>query len=402
VKFKFLIVSVSLALMSPAPSQAAEGELINAMDDLRFGQPKEKASADLVEGKVGKAVRFRFEKEARSTFFTSNIHGTPDWDRAAGFSFWIKGEGIDGFGGLEFIYDEDYAVRYDLAFPVKGNEWTKVTVAWDDLIPVLPGPRALPLGTSGGNPASKLSGLWFGKWWYWGDYPALTFAVDEIRLEPTIDRDSSIYRPEGLPLRRVVEKARAGKPLTIVTMGDSLTDKRHWANREVCWVDLLKARLKGIYESEASIINPAIGGTQLRQNLVLIPIWLDKTPEPDLVTVFFGGNDWDAGMRGEEFERSCADAVNRIRRATKGKADVLILTTNPSSSRWDTAAELAEACRKAARNRNAGLADTDRAFHEAGPDDRDRPFVDDRVHLSRVGHEVVAGTVLKAIESSRK
>ena len=147
-------------------------------------------------------------------------------------------------------------------------------------------------------------------------------------------------------------------------------------------------------------MNPAIGGTQLRQNLVLMPRWLDRAPEPDLVTIFFGGNDWDAGMRGEEFRAACADAVDRVRRATKGKADVLILTTNPSAARWEATAELAEACRRAARDRNAGLADTERAFHTAGKEDRDRLFVRDRVHLSREGHGVVAGAVMEAIEAT--
>ncbi len=118
------------------------------------------------------------------------------------------------------------------------------------------------------------------------------------------------------------------------------------------------------------------------------------------MTIFFGGNDWDAGMRGEEFTRACADAVDRVRRATKGKADVLLLTTNPSAARWEATAELAEACRRAARDRNAGLADTERAFRTAGEDDRGRLFVRDRVHLSREGHEVVAGAVLGAIEGT--
>lgn len=75
-------------------------------------------------------------------------------------------------------------------------------------------------------------------------------------------------------------------------------------------------------------------GTQLRQNLVLIPRGLGPDAEPDLVTMFFGGNDWDAGMRGEEFQRACDDAVDRIRRATNGKADVLLMTANPSAARW--------------------------------------------------------------------
>lgn len=395
-----LVVPVTLVF---APAEAGEGEggVIDAMDAIRFQPPKAKGEAELIPGKVGKAVRFRFEKDARSTFFTSKTHGAPEWDRAAGLSFWVKGEGADGFGGLQFIYDDDFAVRYDLAFPVKGTGWTKVEAAWRDFIPVLPGPRSKPLGTVGGNPPSKLSALWVGKWWYWGDYPALSFAVDEIRLEPVIERGEA-DDPDGLPLARVLAKLKAGKPLTVVTMGDSLTDKRHWANREVAWVDLLRDRLKEKYGSDVTIVNPAIGGTQLRQNLVLMPRWLDHAREPDLVTIFFGSNDWDAGMRGEEFERTCADAVDRVRRLTKGKADVLILTANPSAPRWETTAELAEACRQATRDRNAGLADTEQAFHARGEGDRDNLFVSDRVHLSRVGHEVVAATVVKAIERAGK
>jgi lysophospholipase L1-like esterase len=391
-------VLLFLALASLSSPAFADDGVIASMDELRFGPPKEKGRAELVEGKVGKAVRFVFEKDCQSTFFTSNIHGTPEWDKAAGFSFWVKGDGVDGFGGLQFIYDDDYAVRYDLAFPVKGQNWSKVTVAWNDLVPVLPGPRAKPLGTPGGNLPSKLSGLWFGKWWYWSDYPATSFAVDEIKLEPKISRDTNNYKPVGPPLGRVFAKLKAGKPVTLVTMGDSLTDKRHWANREVAWVDLLIEQLHGQYGSKITLMNPAIGGTQLRQNLVLIPKWLDTAPAPDLVTIFFGGNDWDGGMRGEEFEKACEDAVDRVRKATKGKADVLILTTNPSAVRWTETAELAEACRKAARSRNAGLGDTEKAFHTAGKDDRNKLYVDDRVHLSKLGHQTVADTVLQAIK----
>ncbi len=395
-----LIPLLLLASGLIALARADDPGVIATMDAIRFGPPKGKGEAELVEGKLGKAVRFRWDPGARSAFFTSNLQGNPDWDRAAGFSFWIKGDGPTGFGGLQFIYDDDYAIRYDLAFPVQGTEWTKETVAWGDLIPVLPGPRALPLGGPGGNPPSKLSGLWFGKWWYWGDYPALAFAVDDIRLEPTVDRDKAEHKPDGPPLGRVLAKLRAGQPVTVVTMGDSLTDKRHWSNREVGWVDLLRDRLKAIGGSEVTVVNPAIGGTQLRQNLVLIPRWLDQTPEPDLVTVFFGGNDWDAGIRGEEFRRACDDAVDRIRRATGGKADVLILTANPSAVRWSETGELAEACRAAAGDRSAGLADTEAAFHAAGKLDRAPLFVDDRVHLSRLGHEVVARTVARAIEAA--
>jgi lysophospholipase L1-like esterase len=388
---------LALALATAGHAPADDDGLIAGLDDLRFAPPPEKGRAELVDGKVGRAERFRFDPDARSVFFTSNLGGAPSWDAAEGFSFWVRGVG-GGFGGLEFIYDDDYALRYDLAFPVVEGEWRMIDVAWSDLVPVLPNPRAKPLGTPGGNPPSKLTALWVGRWWYWGDYPAITFDLDEIRLEPRVPRDAADHRPDGPPLARVRAKLRAGEPVTIVTMGDSLTDKRHWANRETAWVDLLKDGLKADFGSDVTIVNPAIGGTQLRQNLVLMPRWLELAPAPDLVTVFFGGNDREAGMRGPEFEAACADAVDRIRRATGGRSDVLLMTTNPTAARWGDPAELADAVRRAAEARHAGLADTDAAFRRAAGDDPGRLYVDDRVHLSRAGHAVVAEAVLEVIE----
>ena len=264
-----------LTLLPASMLRADEPGIIDAMDTLRFQQPKNGA-AQLVVGRSGQAVRFHFDRDSQGSFATSNIRGTSEWDRAAGFSFWVKGDGTDQVAGLEFIFDEDYAVRYDFAFPIKGTEWKKVTAAWSDLVPVLPGPKARPLGAKDGNPPSKLSGFWFGRWWYWGDYPALTITVDDIRLEPTIVRDADSHRPEGEPLARVRAKLEGGRSVTIVTMGDSLTDKRHWANRPLCWVDLLRDRIKDRFHCDVTLVNPATGGTQLRQNVILIPRWLDR------------------------------------------------------------------------------------------------------------------------------
>jgi lysophospholipase L1-like esterase len=309
----------------------------------------------------------------------------------------VKGDGSQACGGLQFIYDNDYALRYDYLFPINSTDWTKITVAWRDLIPVLPRPNAKLLDPQGENKPSKLSSLWIGKWWYWGEYPACSFAIDEIRLEPEITRDANDYQPTGDPLARVKAKLKAGRPITIVTMGDSLTDYRHWANREVAWPKLLSKQLNEKYGSEVTIVNPAIGGTQLRQNLVLIPRWLDKAPEPDLVTICFGGNDWESGMRGELFREANSDGIDRIRRATQGAADVLLMSTVPSVTQWETRAELGEACRAAAKDRSAGLVDLEKAFWDAGQDNRERLFVRDKVHLSPAGHQLVADSISNAL-----
>jgi lysophospholipase L1-like esterase len=386
-------------VLAAAPGQSADdAALIHALDKPDRFRAGEKGKIEVVDGKVDKALRFIYPEKCQNVYIMTGIRGKPEWDDAAGFSFWVKGDGSDHFGGLQFIYDEDYAVRYDFMFPIKSTQWTKVTVAWEDLIPVLPGPKSVPIGPGAVNKPSKLSALWFGKWWYWRDYAACSFAVDELRLEKKIERGRNSPAPTGSPLARTLAKLKEGKPITIVTMGDSLTDTAHWANREVCWPALLQKQLEGKYKSKVTIINPAIGGTQLRQNLVLMPRWLAQTAEPDLVTVCFGGNDWDSGMRGPQFEETVADGIARIRRATADKSDVLIMTTLPTVAQWTTRNELGEACRRAARAGNAGLADTEHAFHEAGKDDKDKLYCKDKVHLGPVGHELMARIVLEAIE----
>ena len=400
----FLVAAALLGALAAA--RAADDFLIDSMDEVHFHPPKEKATVEAVEGKVGKAVRFAFDggpRYAGGAFCTSNLHGAPAWDRAAGLSFWLKGDGSDNFGGLELVYD-DFGVRYDYAFPLKSKEWTKVVVPWRDLVPVLPGPKSRPLDPTGDNKPSHISAIFFGKWWYWGDYPAYSFAVDDIRLEEKIAVDDADTKPDGAPLARVLAKLKAGQPVTIVTMGDSLTDTHHWANRETNWPALLKERLEAKYKSPVTIVDPAIGGTQLRQNEALIPTWLPKAPEPDLVTICFGGNDWDAGMRGKQFRAANAEAVDRVRRATKGKADVLIVTTVPQAARWGALAELAEACRQAARDRNAGLADAEKAFQAASKEEAERGkwYVKDATHLSPAGHALMAQTVQEAVEAGGK
>ncbi len=139
-----------LVLTAFGAARAADDSLIDAMDELHFQPPKEKGKAELIDGKVGKAVRFSFDQDARGAFFTSNRRGSPAWDKAAGLSFWVKGDGSDHFGGLELIYDDDYAVRYDYAFPLKSTEWTKIVVPWREPRPC-PARREVGAARPGGG-----------------------------------------------------------------------------------------------------------------------------------------------------------------------------------------------------------------------------------------------------------
>ena len=197
-------------------------------------------------------------------------------------------------------------------------------------------------------------------------------------------------------------KLKARKPITIVTMGDSLTDKRHWANRERLWAEELVARLKRAYGGEVTLVNPAIGGTTLSQNVILMPRWLQDAPSPDLVTIWFGGNDWDSGVRGPRYRQYLEMAVDRVRRATKGQAEVLVMTTCPGFAAWETRNELCRAAFEVARERKTGFVDAATAFHKAGSREealKRQYWAWDNVHLGAGGHALIADTVLRAIGS---
>ncbi len=400
-----------------------EGALIDAMDAVSFtaptdGDKKVKGAVELVDGKVGKALKFTFEDNCLNVNATpiNTFKATPEWDNAAGISFWLKGDGSDHLGSFQFVYNWDYTTRYTVTFPIDSTEWKKVVIPWREMIPSLSRGEIKPLDPKTGNLPSKLALVGFGKWWFWKDYAGHSYTIDDVRLEAKIELDTTDYTPKGNPLARVQQKLKEKKPLTIVTMGDSLSAPEHWANKEVIWHGLLTKMIKEKYGSDTKIVNPAIGGTELLQGLIIIPRWVKQAPEPDLVVIFYGGNDRAGGVTPEKFLEIQKDAVERVRRATKGKADVMIMPTAPAIAKadppeptaWELTRPIAEACRKAAAAKNAGVADVYAAFDAVPKDGREKLFANlpgtttcEGCHLGAFGHETVAKTVLAAMEGGK-
>ena len=191
--------------------------------------PRPCGSVELVPGKFGKACRFTFAANAADGFFEADVQATPEWDKAAGISFWVKGDGSQSWGGIRLIDRRDYARLYSFCFPIDSTEWRKITVAWADLIPE----RALSkfIDPAGGYAPSRFGYICFGKEKHWDDFPACSFAIDQIALEPEIPADKTDYTPARSGTPRFLAKLKAGQPVTMVTMADSLSDPRHWANK---------------------------------------------------------------------------------------------------------------------------------------------------------------------------
>jgi lysophospholipase L1-like esterase len=358
-----------------------------------------KAAAGTVESiddvKFGKAMKLRFVEGASGGFMMAHIPTAAGWDQAAGFSFWIKGDGSSHYGGIELIDKDNFALRYAYCFPIDSTEWRKVVVAWRDLVPELAGPL---VGVKNGYSPSGFGYFSFGKWFFWRDYPAESYSVGPIVLEPKVEAEAAASVEPGLT--RVAAKLRQHKPITIVTMGDSLSDPHHWSNHPTLWSGLLVQAIKDRYNVTTTLVNPAIGGTTLSQNIVIMPLWSKEAPLPDLVTVWFGGNDWDSGVRGPRFAEYLRLAVDRIRRQTHGSADILLMTTLPSRARWETTRELEQAVRDVAREKKTGFVDIAAEFRKAPSADaasKSHYWGWDNVHLGQKGHEIVAAAVLGAI-----
>jgi lysophospholipase L1-like esterase len=354
-------------------------------------------SVESIDGERGKAVRFSFKSGMKPAFMTASVSATADWDRAEGFSFFVKGDGSTNWAGLELIDRNDFALRYAFCFPLDSTEWRKVGVRWGDLTPELAGPL---VDVRHGYAPSGFGNFWFGKWFYWPDAAAYTLAIDEVVLENKLpDNGKRAFTPRP-PLAQVRAMLKAHQPISLVTMGDSLSDRRHWANRETLWSDLLVKEIGQRCGSAARLVNPAIGGTTLSQNIVLIPIWARDLPRPDLVTIWFGFNDWDSGVRGPRFKEYLGLAVDRIRNQTHGSADILLLTTCPSFSRWETMREMEQAAREVAQEKGTGLADLASEFRRAGsPEEAAKAdyWARDKTHLGSKGHQIVAHAVLQAL-----
>ncbi len=365
------------------------GEVLKEQEKIPVG------TVELVQGKFNKAVKFSFTGGLGAGFMTAPVAAGAEWNQAAGLSLYVRGDGSTNWAGLELIDRNDYSLRYACCLPLDSTKWAKVVIPWYDLIPELAGPL---IDSQSGYAPSGFGNFWFGKWFYWRDYPAHSFSVDQVALETQVAVQPVVRWEPGL--KRVRSKLQAGQPITIVTMGDSLTDKRHWANQQTLWAELLAAQLKEKSRNSVTLVDPAIGGTTLSQNLILMPRWVRDAPTPDLVTVWFGFNDWDTGLRRERFKAYLLMGVDRIRRLTDGSADVLLVTTCPAFKRWDTMRELEEAIKEVATEKQTGLADVAQEFRRLGSAEaalQQGCWAWDNVHLGTNGHKLAASTMLKAL-----
>ncbi len=345
-------------------------------------------------GQFGTACHFVFFDGVQGPCFRTPLTPSPEWDAMAGVSLWVKGDGSREGAAIQLIDSADEKRRWEVWFQIDSTEWKQVVLPWCDFLPR--SPQTPFLGSE--YAPSKLGAIGFGKGLWRRTAPPYSMTVEQVMLEPEIPVDQTDYTPAEGGAPRVLAKLRAKEPVTIVTIGDSLTDPRHWANSHTIWTNLLGTTLREMYETDVQIVNAAVGGHQLTHGLALTSLWLPGRPEPDLITVLFGANDYWNGMTPEHFRHVYHFGIDRLRRLTKGKSELLLMNCLPIRDEWNALDAQAEAVRLTAQDKRTGFCDTYGTFKEFGGDERTRPwpYAWDG-HLGMLGHPLVAWAVIDAI-----
>lgn len=131
----------------------------------------------------------------------------------------------------------------------------------------------------------------------------------------------------GDRLPRTLSKLRSKQPLTIAMLGDSIStgcNASGWAKVppfQPPFQDLLTAHLRRIYNSEVTLHNFAVGGTDTAWGLSVINQVIDANP--DLVILAFGMND-SGGRTADSYAANMRAMMDTIRKARPDAEFILI------------------------------------------------------------------------------
>lgn len=197
----------------------------------------------------------------------------------------------------------------------------------------------------------------------------------------------------------VAEDLQAGKPVTIVAFGDSITGVYYHTGGRRAWADMLRIALEKTFpETQISMHNAGISGNTTTQGLARIERDV-LAKRPDLVVVMFGMNDvvrspiedFDANLR--EITRRCRAAGAAVVLATPNS-----VYENPGRP-MARLAEYAERVRRVATEEHVVLADCYAAYEALRADDANawRLLMSETIHPNMNGHKLFAEVMAETI-----
>ena len=330
------------------------------------------------------------------TLGKSYVAGSSAWDSYQGVSFWVKGDGSDQFGCLAVSGRYAYATYFSL----QRTEWHKVTVPWSGFVPEQ---QVDGIGVFGSMPPSGITVLRFGSRWtiYHNNerIPEHEYWVDHIQLEDVIPEPGPAPAPR--PFGEVLGLLSQGEPVRIQCMGDSITAGTSLSDKdESRYATLVERELRRwLGRDTISCISRAVGGARSTDARAWVPRDF-VGPVPDLVTVWYGYNDKSGAYTCDYYERSLSDYIDRVCRATEGKAAILLIAPGPGCGpRFVMMDDYAEAVRRLARERQLGLFDVHKVLKTLGREEIERYFAD-MAHPNEKGHRAIADALCELLVTS--
>jgi len=410
-----LLLLTSVVTWGVCCAAAVGSEVIDDCDEVGqwrplSGRPTPEVARVSV-GRNGGALRISFHESKESQFAGRGVTADEGWSRAAGLSFWMKGDGSDGFVAVT-VLDETLTRRHAALLSLRPREWQRVRLRWEDFVPETMAIDWFRSPTARMKP-SQIRAIWFGRWFYLRPWQACSFEVDDLRLEERIDAKPSLTPPaSGIP--RTMAKLKAKQKVSITALGDSITSGYRLKNPErEAWPAVLEKGLRKEFDyKDVEVRNRGIAGIETRQSIALLPRDIGVAP-PDLAIAHFGYNDLTAMeerriprlLRRQIASRNFVELVKRIRQVSDDKTEVLLIATVPGGNRARRSALdfIGEEAQRVATELKCGFTDLPRQtfqtiLEKKGPKELFAKMPDgsqDVSHPHKDGQKVFAEALLK-------
>lgn len=236
---------------------------------------------------------------------------------------------------------------------------------------------------------------------------------------------SAVTQTRGGLVPRAIEKIKAGTPLTVVCMGDSVTQGGDASRPELRYVDVFRTMLTGRYASSGAAItvtNISYGGTASRQWLRMTPFtdeWFKTVSlpadqidfkriiaaRPDVLTIEFVN---DAGMDYATVNETYGTIIDRLK---EFNTEIILITPHFTAMHWMPLKSIRDpdgrayvkALYRFARERNLAVADASSRWAHLWTEGL--PYVtllrNSLNHPDDRGHRLFAEELMKCFESGQ-
>ncbi len=384
-----------------------------ATEKINWSKPKVRLIKFSTEGTwPDQVLKFDLLPKVKNHTWSSYIVApwTPKIKDATGISFEVKGDGSKYFATVFLAYTSNVFNGYEASFPLSSKGWEKVYIPFSKFIQNdLPWAvkRKVTVETLTLDPG-KIKAIGFGRGSQFHKfYPKqCKFEIRNIALAKVAAPKSPAGFSKGLD--RTIALIKAKKPVTILLLGDSITDfGRNRTYAYYCGQMITKH-----FGSKVNVVNCGIGGHTVRGGCIVLPRSLRTMPKPDLVCMLYGANDCKAvtpqsGFGSKAFQSQIEKLIDEVRAGTGGKTDILLINGVPrleNKGRLKSSGaveKIVNGVKAAAAAKDTAYLDTFNVYLKLDPQKRLK-YYRDSIHQQDAGQRFIGDLMFKEISNKLK